>query len=141
MECSQCHKIFTRKDNLKRHMKIHDHSEIEPMTFETNFQKNYGEEDRLDTMEVVIDELEDMITEVENEMKVKFEQLKQKIMDYMFECHEVAEKEIIGDFQMEGGSLSDTESLRGQYTLHSTSTETIIPRQIIHIEQNDKHQS
>ena len=26
MECKQCHKVFTRSDNLRRHMKIHERS-------------------------------------------------------------------------------------------------------------------
>ena len=30
MECKQCHKVFTRSDNLRRHMKIHERSHPYP---------------------------------------------------------------------------------------------------------------
>ena len=30
MECEQCHKVFTRSDNLRRHMKIHERSHPYP---------------------------------------------------------------------------------------------------------------
>ena len=54
------------------------------------------EEQRLATKEVEIGDVEDMITEVENVMKSKFDSLRQNIMDYMFETHEILEKEILG---------------------------------------------
>ena len=113
--CPKCNKPFTRKDDMKRHMKRHEDAE----------------EQRLATKEVEIGDIEDMITEVENEMKLKFDALKQKIMDYMFETHEILEKEILG-----GNVWEDAK----EPIIESIPVESI-PIESIPIESNEPEKS
>ena len=109
MECNQCHRIFTRSDNLHRHMKIHNrqvpNSSIRNQPYpESTFPKgpeesrtlqDQQEEDRLERLEVLNGEIDDIINQ-------SVEKMKEKIWVIMAESHEFEERE------RKGGSLALT---------------------------------
>ena len=113
MECNQCQRIFTRSDNLRRHMKIH---QVSPNSLQTHIrnqpypnssqesesrpllQNRQEEEDRLERLEVLNGEIDSIIDQ-------SVEKMKEEIWVCMAESHEFEETE------RKGGSLA---SLTGQ---------------------------
>ena len=72
MECNQCHKVFTRSDNLRRHMKIHERSPNLSQSRPSNC-----------AMKSVIDGIIDRAVLP----------LKDEIRNYMAKCHRFDENE------------------------------------------------
>ena len=71
MECEQCHKVFTRSDNLRRHMKIHERSHPYPNLSQSRPSNSSD-------MKSIIDGIIDRAVLA----------LKDEIRNYMAKCHE-----------------------------------------------------
>ena len=77
MECKQCHKVFTRSDNLRRHMKIHERSHPYPNLSQSRPSNSS------DSMKSIIDGIIDRA----------ILPLKDEIRNYMTKCHRFNDRE------------------------------------------------
>lgn len=76
MECKQCHKVFTRSDNLRRHMKIHERSHPYQNLLQSR-PSNYSD------MKIIIDGIIDRAVL----------SMKDEIQNYVVKCHRFVEND------------------------------------------------